>query len=403
MQAIKDNGSLTTEKEILGRFLLARGGPFYSLQRQLGLLREDEFRAGLRALLFIGLAWGVPLVLNLIAGDAFGRQTDKPYLFDTGVWARFFIAVGLFILMERQVEERLRAYLVHFVSAPLLAPGSFESAAEAVTAALKRRDAWLAEAGCLSIAILVTIGTFFRLIDSETSSWLVHASLNGNLLTVAGWWCVVVSNPLFWFLLLRWLWRLFVWSMLLRELAALDLRLVATHPDGHGGLAFIGQYPNAYATFVFAMSCVVGAAIAQERLDVDLTIGTYSFLMGGWLLFVIMLFSIPLLAFCKPLSKLKQQTYLAFSALATRHDRAAERELIGRNISAPEEAEQSAGEEIPDPSKVYSTAQKLSVFPFSMSALLPISAAALLPLVAAGATELPIKELIKVVKRFLFL
>ena len=67
MQAIKDNGSLTTEKAILGRFLLARGGPFYSLQRQLGLLREDEFRAGLRALLFIGLAWGEPLVLNLNA------------------------------------------------------------------------------------------------------------------------------------------------------------------------------------------------------------------------------------------------------------------------------------------------------------------------------------------------
>jgi hypothetical protein len=43
------------------------------------------------------------------------------------------------------------------------------------------------------------------------------------------------------------------------------------------------------------------------------------------------------------------------------------------------------------------------VFPVSRTALLPVSAAALLPLVAAGATQLPIKELLKVVKRLLLL
>jgi len=30
--------------------------------------------------------------------------------------------------------------------------------------------------------------------------------------------------------------------------------LLVTHPDGHGGLGFVGQYPNAFATFVFAVS-----------------------------------------------------------------------------------------------------------------------------------------------------
>ena len=88
------------------------GGPFYDLQRQLGLLREDTFRAGSRALLFVGLAWGVPLILSLIDGNAFGQASDKPYLLELGVWARFLVAVGLFMLMERQVEERLRELLL---------------------------------------------------------------------------------------------------------------------------------------------------------------------------------------------------------------------------------------------------------------------------------------------------
>jgi hypothetical protein len=57
--------------------------------------------------------------------------------------------------------------------------------------------------------------------------------------------------------------------------------------------------------------------------------------------------------------------------------------------------------EIPDPSKMYESAKKMSANVFSRAAVLPVSAAALLPLLAAGATQLPFKELLKVVKRLL--
>jgi len=401
MEATEGIESMTAEEESIGQFLVAHGGPFYTLQRHLGLLREDAFRAGRRAVLMVGLAWGVPLVLSIVASDAIGPYAERPYLLDPGAWARFFIAVGLFILMERQVEERLRKHLAQFARAPLLAPGSFEPAAEAVTKALKRRDSRLAEIVCLIIAIIATIAGSFRMIDVETSSWMVRVSSDGNTLTMAGWWCLVFSNTLFLFLLLRWLWRLCVWSMLLRDFAGFELRLVASHPDGHGGLAFIGQYPNAYATFILAVSCVVGAAIAKEFLAGDLTGEAYSFVMGVWLVIVFLPFVVPLLAFRESLAKLKERTYLSYSALATRHHRAAERDLLGRNISASEDAGKETGEEVPDPSKAFATTKKLSAFLFSRSALLPISAAALLPLVAAGATIMPIKELLKILKRLL--
>jgi len=61
---------------------VARGGPFYTLQRQLGLLREDAFHAGRRAVLLVGLAWGVPLVSSIVAGDAIGPYAERPYLID---------------------------------------------------------------------------------------------------------------------------------------------------------------------------------------------------------------------------------------------------------------------------------------------------------------------------------
>jgi hypothetical protein len=392
---------LATKDIVTGEFLIAHGGPFYALQQQLGLLREDAFRAGFRAVLFVGLAWGGPLILSFLAGTAYGPATEKPYLLELGIWSRFFIAVGLFVLMERQVEERLRKHLVQFTRAPLLAPGSFEAAAAAVTKALKRRDALLAEFICLAIAIFISFLSYTKLLIAESSSWSVNVIPDGNTLTMAGWWCVLFSSPLFWFLLLRWLWRIRVWSMLLRDLAALELRLVATHPDGHGGLAFIGQYPNAYTLFTFAVSCVVGTAIAQQFLDSTLKPETYGFLMTGWLLMVLVLFALPLQAFRKPLSRLKEETLLACSVQATRHHRAAEREVLGKNISAAEDAETAAASDIPDPSKMFAAVKKLSTSVFSRTALLPVSAAALLPLLAAGATQLPFKELLKVVKRLL--
>jgi hypothetical protein len=125
--------------------------------------------------------------------------------------------------------------------------------------------------------------------------------------------------------------------------------------------------------------------------------------MGGWLLIVLIILAWPLLAFRKSLADLKERTLFICSAQATRHHRAAERELLGKNVSAAEDAEAVPVSEIPDPSKTFAAAGKLSVLPVGRIALLPVSAAALLPLVAAGATQLPIKELLKVLKRLLLL
>ena len=119
--------------------------------------------------LFLLLFLGAALVLALVDGKAFGPPADRPYLLDLAVWSRFFIALGLFILMERQVEERLRVCLAQFARAPLLAPTSFEAAAKAVTRALRRRDFNVAEALCLLIAALLGFVTLHRLLDSDTA------------------------------------------------------------------------------------------------------------------------------------------------------------------------------------------------------------------------------------------
>ena len=144
--------------------------------------------------------------------------------------------------------------------------------------------------------------------------------------------------------------------------------------------------------------CSLISRLPHELLDNGISTTTYGYFMGGWLAAVLGLLTYPLFAFRRPLSELKSRTLIASGAQATEYFRAREREILGRNISG-EEDEQTRSESVPDPSGLYATADKLSTNLISRSTLLPVSAAALLPLVAAGATQLPINEILKILKR----
>lgn len=390
------------DKPEIGEFLAAHGGPFFDLQRRLGMMQERALKAEKRALIFVGLAWAIPALLSLIEGNLVSGA-GTPFLYDLGVWARFFIAVGAFVIAERQVEPQLRATLAQFTRAPLIAPESTAKVAALVATALRRRDSGLAEAVCLGLAVLASLISFYNLKSADTASWALRGPAGENGVTLAGWWCLLVSSPIFWFLLARGLWRHLVWAMLLHGMSRQKLRLVATHPDGNAGLAFVGRYPNAYAVFMFGMSCVVGAALAHFLQKDALTISTFGSVMAAWLIIVLGLFAIPLLAFTPPLSALKARTLAASGSQATRAMRLAERKLLGINVAAPEAEEGQDPQEVADPSKHFEATDKLSVFLLNRSALVPLGAAALLPLAAAGMTKLPYKDLFSIVKKLLLL
>ena len=147
----------------------------------------------------------------------------------------------------------------------------------------------------------------------------------------------------------------------------------------------------------------VAAAIARTLLQGELTTAAYGQLMAAWLVIVIILVGAPLLAFSKPLRQLKEATLLTAASVATRRERAVERELLGKNMAAPADADATATNEIPDASKLHAAAKKLSTLLIARAAIVPVAAAALLPLVAAGATRLPFRELLKIARGLLLL
>lgn len=385
----------------IGEFLASHGGPFFELQRRVGVLEEDALHAGRRAAIFVALAWGVPLLLSLLQGHAFGPHINHPYLLDFGAWARFFIATGLFLLAEQEVEYGLHGKLGQFVSAPILAPESFRAAAAAVVNALKLRNSGVAELVCLGLAIAGAFVWLAHLLNADASGWAVQVADDGARLTLAGWWSVIVSVPIFYFLLTRGLWRYLVWAMLLWRIASLKLRLVASHPDGKAGLAFLAEYPNAYSMFVFGASAAMAMTVVRHIFESNISSVTFGYIIGCWLAIVLGFFAFPLLAFSKPLSELKERSLQILSAQATQFHRAAERAVIGHNVLADDPSEADLEHPVSDPSGQYAVSKKLSILLMNRSAVAPLAAAALIPFAIAGATRLPYKEVFSLMKKLL--
>ncbi|WP_426131892.1 hypothetical protein [Pararhizobium sp. PWRC1-1] len=384
-------------------FLAAHGGPFYELQHRLRLLHDHALKAGQRALIFIGLAWFVPFLLSLPQSLSLDSASGLTYLADLGAWGKFFIAIGAFVLSEQQIEQLLRDKLRQAASAPVIAPTSFAAAARAVNQALRQRNSRIAEIVCLALGIFAGLIAIRHQYTVDRSSWAVVSSPAGNSITLAGWWTLIVSVPLFWFLVLRGLWRHFVWSLLLRKIARLELRLVSTHPDGKGGIGFLADYPNACIIFVFGISCAVATAVARNVHEATPPLSHIGILMGGWLLIVLGLFAYPLGAFSKPLTELKKASMAKLTAQATLFQRLTERKVIGSNIAANSASEAEEVQDIADPAKQYDATKKLSALLLTRSALLPVSAAALLPFAVLAATKVPFKEVLSLVKKLLLL
>ncbi len=62
-------------------------------------------------------------------------------------------------------------------------------------------------------------------------------------LTPAGWWLMLVSTPIFQFILLRWYFRFFLWFRFLFRVARLNLHLIPIHTDKAADSAFWAQLP----------------------------------------------------------------------------------------------------------------------------------------------------------------
>ena len=300
------------------------GGPAYRLMQHIGVIKGAGPSVARRSVGFIAITWLPLLVFTVLEGHALGPTPRLAFLLDFATYARFFLAVPLIFAAETVVGPRMRAAGLRFIHAGIIRPESYPEFTAAVARVQRRREAYLPEVAFLVMAFL---GAWFFSIERLTglSAMTWHTTwVNGEFqLSAAGLWYNFVAIPLTQFFVLRWVWRLVIWTLFLWDVSRLRLNLLATHTDMAAGLGFLGVAHVSMAIFPFAVGCLLSAEVAfRVRFEgLDLTaLQSMTPLLIAYLVFVEFVTFSSLLIFLPLSARTRLEALRSYGTLVQQHN-----------------------------------------------------------------------------------
>ena len=385
----------TESGESHDRFSLVAGGPFHALLRQLRWVGKDLLPTRRAALNLALLAWFTPAALAVVQSLLDDSYVGWSFFTDLTAYARFLIAITAMIITERHADGRLEMLARQFRSASIIADAGLPAFRTALARADRHSSSNLAE-GALAVAALAWSGLTERyVVELANSSWEGTMTNAGVEMSWAGLAARFVSNPLFLFLVFRWVWRFLIWALLLYRISKLPLQLTPLHPDQSAGLGFLAIYPSIFSGFLFALSCVVASSFLKDLSLVEHGSRTIWFAVGGWIAIGLGLFLGPLSVFARPIYLAREQALINYGRLANQHHLAFERKWMGEVRSGEELLGNPDVSSLADLNAGFVAVHSMHLIPVDREAVVGLFVAAGLPMLAVLAKEIPITDLLK--------
>lgn len=380
-------------------FNLVGRGALHSVARRIGLAQPSARTRFVKSVLLVLVTWGPLALLSVAAGHAQGKRVSVPLFSDPVIYSRFLFVVPLLAIADVLVEAGLFVQARHFLDSGIITQRGRTGFDEAKKEAIRLRESPLADGAIVLLAFVASIvarGVVGP--GSELTSW-EHTDTST---TLAGWWYMLVSLPILFFLLLRWLWIFGLWSWFLFRVSRLDLALSPTHPDQVGGLGFLGWGLASFATVLMAVSAVLSGGFAREIIHKGSSLQDLKYHIIVFVVLAIVFLHAPLLAFTGRLARCRFRGLLEIGALIGAHDRAFEE----RWIRSPE-ADQATLLGSPDISsladgaEVYGRVDQMLLVPFDKKAVIVLLAAALIPMVPLLGTSVALTDIISMLGKFM--
>jgi hypothetical protein len=377
--------------EIDHKISLVRGGPFYRAQKAIRLLDANRWNLGRRITLAIVVCW-VPLVLITLF---LNPHATKGLLSDYPVNVRMLIAIPILLGGQILMENVFRKIVRHIGEAGLLTPSDMERLDRTLVTLIRLRDSAIPEA---IIALII----FFHVLTQIHSQlaialpWAVTGTEASAHITPAGWYYCVVSQLFYQFLLFVSIWKWTLWTAFLFRLSKLDLQIVPTHPDKHGGLGFLGMSPTAIIPTTLVAAAAIGANWREQILRHGLHLINFKF--PAIILLAIMLIVAfgPLLFFVPLLGKLRRQGILQYGILGQIHSMEFHKKWIEHREGHEEEL--LAAPEISaliDLSGSFVNVEGLQPFPLDKGAVVGLVLSIAIPMLPVVLAEIPFVEVLK--------
>jgi hypothetical protein len=384
-------------------FSLVLGGPLYQLLRRSRLAGDGLELMQRRMLVIAGIAWVPLLLLATLAGHALHGYIRVPFLYDIEVHVRFLVALPVLIAAELIVHQRLRPALEQFVKRRIVAPEDMQKFHAAIASTLRLRNSVALEVALIVLVYTVGHWTWRSQVALQAETWYGVIDSARLELTLAGYWYLFVSLPIFQFILVRWYVRIALWFSLLWRISRLDLRLMPFHPDRAGGLGFVGRSTDSFVPLVFAQGALLAGLIASQIFHAGHNLAAYKVEIVSLVAFFVAFIFSPLVVFMPHLVRAKREGTADSGTLATRYVQEFERKWVKGEAQAGEALIGSADlQSLADLDASCSVVREMRVVPFTWKDMTRVGVTAVVPLLPLSLTVFSAEELVGYLIKVLF-
>jgi hypothetical protein len=384
-------------------FSLVLGGPLFQLFRR-ARLSGDALELLRRRVLFIScFAWVPILLLAAFEGHALGGAIRIPFLLDIEAHVRFLIALPVLLAAELIVHRRIRPAVHQFVERRIVVPEEIPKFHAAIESTLRVRNSVKVEVALLVLVYTLGLWVWRSQTALAGASWYAIPEGGQSHLTLAGYWYVFVSLPVFQFILVRWYLRFVLWFRFLWQVSRLNLHLIPSHPDRAAGLGFLGRSTYAFWPILFAQGALLAGLIAGQIFYAGQNLLSFKMQAAGFVAFFLVIIFSPLTVFTSHLTRAKRQGLGDYGRLASRYVHGFEEKWIRGGAAADEELLGSADiQSLADLGNSYAVIQDMYPVPFGLKDVTRLAAATVAPLVPLTLTVISLEELLGHLIKVLF-
>jgi hypothetical protein len=385
-------------------FALMLGGPLFQVFRRAHLSDNVLQLVRARLLIVVALAWVPLLAGSLVEGHALNGRGFVPFLRDADANVRFLVALPLLIVAELVVHQRMRLVTQQFQVRHLIPDEALPRFESAIASAYRLRNSVIAELAMIAIVYFVGVMWFWRhYVAMSAATWYATPGPQGLTLTLPGMWYAWVSLPVFQFLLVRWYFRIVIWSRFLWHVSRLPLSLIPTHPDRVGGLGFLGNMAHAFAPLAVAHGAIVAGPIANRIFHLGAALPEFKAEIAVIVIFVMILVFGPFMVFVPQLSAAKRVGLREYGTLAERYVREFDQKWLRGGAPADEPLVGSADvQSLADLGNSFEVVRTMRSAPITRDAVLLLVGTTLAPIVPLALTMMSLEDLLKQLFGMLF-
>lgn len=381
-------------------FSLVLGGPLFQLLRKANLEGNALELLHRRVVVFVLLTWVPLLLLSMFISNTTGVPSIS-FFRDIEVHARFLVALPILIAAELLVHSRIRPVVRRFIEWRIVLPEDTAAFQRAIESALKIRNSVVVEVALLVAVYTLGLWLWSGRTELRLQTWYALPGGRWNL-TPAGYWYVLVSLPLFQFILLRWYMRLLIWFRFLWQVNRIQLNLLPTHPDRCGGLSFLGKSSYAYAPILFAQGAILGGLVADRVLYGGETLPSFKFQIGGFVLFFLFVVLGPLLMFTPRMADARRKGLADYGLFAQRYVENFDQKWVRGSFPSGELLGTGDIQSLADLGNSYEIVRQMHVVPFGLQDVSRLAVATVIPMVPLLLTIFSFEELIIRIVKVLF-